>query len=185
MLPPRSRGRTRKSWCGRRLPAPMRPRRTPDSEGAQRGFPPPVGGLFGTFRTNDNIKQGQLTTWLRFQPTDCCESMLLGLTDSIPPQVVSSLGTDIHLTQVRRSWPYTSHIHFVKLQSILPHSPPTSKSCLKLAHVRRASHAELNSSVVLVNDISRVTASGGGDPPPSPVVSPPIVLSSDDDLPHP
>lgn len=77
----------------------------------------------------------------------------------------------------------------VQLQLILPHLPSTSlcsrNSCLKLAQVRRASHAEPNSSAVLVNDLSRVTASGGGAPPPSPVFSPPIVLSSDDDLSRP
>lgn len=53
---------------------------------------------------------------------------------------------------------------------------------LKLAHVRSASHAELKSSAVLANDLSRMIASGGGSLPPTPLSSPPTALSSEEDL---
>lgn len=53
---------------------------------------------------------------------------------------------------------------------------------LKLAQVRSASHAELKSSAVLANDLSRIIASGGGILPLPPLLSPPTVLSSEEDL---
>lgn len=49
---------------------------------------------------------------------------------------------------------------------------------LKLAHVRSVSHATPNSSAELVNDLSRLIASGGGRPRSSP----PTALSSEEDL---
>lgn len=48
--------------------------------------------------------------------------------------------------------------------------------------MRSVSHAALNSSAVLVNDLSRLIASGRGSLPPPPLSYPPTVLSSDEDL---